>query len=328
MNSRSSTLNLTINQKKVTKKIFKYCEGFTYTDPASGESDSISLTLNDIDNKWLNAWFPKKNDALTAKIITEDWNKQDATQTLNCGRFYLDQFSVQGAPTALTIGGVSSPKSEAFDNTKRNKTWKKTTVYSIVRQIAKRYRLKLVFQANKNIRIKELEQSSSDDCSFINSLCEKYGIFLKIYNNKIIAFNRENYKKRKAKKTINKNDMLSWSYSDSLTGSYTCGKLTYTDPKTDKEVSVTYGKGKRKLVLQQEASSRDDAKKQLIAAIKAANHGLKTLSFSVPGNVSLYATNNIRITGLGRIDGKYYIDKVSHSLGSNGFETTVDCSRV
>lgn len=328
MESRSATLSLSINQKKVTKKIFKYCEGFTYTDPASGESDSLSLSLNDIDKKWLNGWFPHKNDILKAKIKTENWNKQGKNQTLDCGKFYLDQFSVQGAPTALTIGGVSSPKSEAFDNTKRNKTWKKTTVYLIVKRIAKKYKLKLVFEANKNIKIKEIEQSSSDDCSFINDLCEKYGIYIKIYNNKIIAFDREKYKKRKAKKTINKDEMLSWSYSDTLTGKYDCGKLTYTDSKKNKEVSVTYGKGKHKLVLQQEASDHADAKRQLIAAIKAANHGLKSLSFSVPGDVSIFATNNIQIKGLGKINGKYYIDKVTNSLGTSGFVTNVECSKV
>ncbi|NBI73811.1 hypothetical protein D3Z50_22900, partial [Clostridiaceae bacterium] len=53
----------------------EYNEGFSYTDPASGESDTVSITLTNIDLRWANKWMPKKGDKLTAKIIEKSWDK-------------------------------------------------------------------------------------------------------------------------------------------------------------------------------------------------------------------------------------------------------------
>ena len=45
------------------------------------------------------------------------------------------------------------------------------------------------------------------------------------------------------------------------------------------------------------------------------------------GNASLYAGQCIKIKGLAGLDGKYYIDKVKHTLGS-GYTMQLDLSKV
>ena len=44
----------------------EYTEGFTYTDPASGESDTIKITLNNTGMEWVQGWMPQKGDVITA----------------------------------------------------------------------------------------------------------------------------------------------------------------------------------------------------------------------------------------------------------------------
>ena len=70
----------------------EYNEGFSYTDPASGESDTVSITLTNIDLRWANKWMPKKGDKLTAKIIEKSWDKAGQKKTFYCGKFCLELY--------------------------------------------------------------------------------------------------------------------------------------------------------------------------------------------------------------------------------------------
>lgn len=77
-------------QKKHTASVIaEYNEGFTYTDPASGESDTVSITLTNIDLRWANKWMPRKGDKLTAKIIQKSWEKAGKKKVFIVGSFVL-----------------------------------------------------------------------------------------------------------------------------------------------------------------------------------------------------------------------------------------------
>lgn len=76
------------------------------------------------------------------------------------------------------------------------------------------------------------------------------------------------------------------------------------------------------------------AKEQLCAEINNANHGRVKLKFSVMGNWGVSAGNNLRLTGYGDglnggINGKYFVDKVTHKYTkSGGFVTSFECSGI
>ena len=80
------------------------------------------------------------------------------------------------------------------------------------------------------------------------------------------------------------------------------------------------------------ATSVFDASVQLCAEINNANHGRVKLKFSVMGNWGVSAGNNLRLTGYGDglnggINGKYFVDKVTHKYTkSGGFVTSFECS--
>ena len=62
MDPRKATASVSYNGKRIDTKLAEYLQSFSYTDVASGESDSLSLNINDRDRKWIKSWFPSKGD--------------------------------------------------------------------------------------------------------------------------------------------------------------------------------------------------------------------------------------------------------------------------
>ena len=76
MNTRRAYPTIFYNGKNISTTVDKYLESFQYTDPASGESDSISLTLGNWEGRWLAGWFPDKGATLAARVLTYNWWQQ------------------------------------------------------------------------------------------------------------------------------------------------------------------------------------------------------------------------------------------------------------
>ena len=325
MNTRRAYPTIYYNGKNISTEVDKYLESFQYTDPASGESDSISLTLGNWTGNWLAGWFPDKGATLAARILTYNWWKEGGMLQLVCGTFSLDDISFSGSPDVMTIGAVSTPAADAFKTTERTKIWEGITIQQIAGDIAKRYKLALLYDA-PTIKISTIEQSGATDSAFLDSVCKDYGLSLKVYGSKLVIFDREKYKKKPAVKTIDKADMLSYTFNTTLAGTYTGGELVYTNAK-GKEVTYKTGKGPRILKSNVSVNNAAEAQLKLDAAIAEANHSETTLSFSTMGQPTLAAGQTINITGLGRASGKYYIDKLSHSVGDS-YTTAFECSKV
>lgn len=323
--ARSAYPTVFYNGKNISATIDQYLESFQYTDPASGESDSLSITLGNWDNNWLSGWFPDKGATLTAKVNASNWHKEGDALQLDCGAFSLDDISFSGAPDTMNMGAVSAPADDAFQTTERTRTWEDITVRQIASDIAAKYRLSLVYDA-ATINIASVEQSGATDSAFLSTVCKDYGISLKVYAKKLVLFDREKYKRKGAVAEINKADMLNYSFNTTLAGTYTGGELTFTT-SGGTELKATVGAGPRILKANVSASTTEEAKLKLIAAIEEANHGETTLSFSTMGNPSLVSGQCITISGLGIADGKYYLDKVTHTVGA-AYTTAFECSRV
>ena len=313
---RKVSLDITYKGTDLDEQIQSYVTGFSYTDVASGASDSISLTLENIDKKWLNEWYPEKGSTLTAGLTTKNWEKSGKERTLACGTFIIDDISSSGPPLVETISGVSVPASNGFKATKKSKTWEDVTIEQIASKIAEEAGISFYYRA-PSIKIEEVEQSSATDSSFLYSLCEKYGLSMKVFNKKLIIFDEEIYK-RETRELIdlNEKDFLSWSGNDTTEGTYTGVKLTYTRPSTNKTTTITVGTEERLYEYNAQVSSQYDAELQANAKLRNENKKIKTLEVKIMANLNIIATSIIRVTGLGKLDGLYYVDQVKHNVGS------------
>ena len=308
-------------------KIAGHTSGFTYTDVASGQSDSVSVTMHDIDKEWLGKYMPKKGASLGAKLKLTNWNKEERVDTFDCGTFILDDISFSGRPLNCVLGGVSVPIMDDFKSKKRTQTWEKTTVRDIASEIAGRTGVSLYYDA-PTIQIPELEQNKQTDSAFLYALCEKYGLAMKVYNHKIVIFDIVAYEAKAAVLTLKETDMLSgWKYNTTVDGTYTGVELNYTDPDTDETINVVMGSSGRMLSENTQATSRYDAELQAAAKVNAANRKIETMDVPIRANIGIVASQCINISGLGNADGKYYIEKIKHSIGS-GYKMQLTLHKV
>ena len=340
---REAEIRLKYEKTDITARIENDVESFHYTDVAASKSDSMSITINARDRKWKNAWMPEKGVKLYPTIVVKNWGiggigNYNRDYSAECGAFVLDDLDFSGAPDKLTMGGVAKPNDSSFSERNRTFTWKKTSVKKIAEAIAGRYKLELKFEGDDH-DIDAKEQDATDS-AFLQDLCKDYGLVIKVYASKLWVYDREKYKEKAAVWTVyeeaqplNPNALCiepgSFKWNTKLTGTYTGGVYTYTNKKKKININVKVGTEERQLKLTSKVSSEADAKAKLVAAIKNANHGATTISFTIPGYPAGASAQCINLVGYGKMAGKYFIDEMEHTFSpSGGYKTQVKASKV
>ena len=309
---RKAKANIKYSNRNVSV-MAEYTEGFEYIDPADGESDEVRITLHNADYKWINNLMPKKKDKITAKIVMISWNKPGQKKMFNCGKFCVDDVTLSGPTLTAVISGVSVPEGNAFRSTGRNKTWKKVTLRELASKIAGKYDMKLSYTA-QTIKLEAVEQSNEDDCSFLKKLCDDYGMGIKVYSGKIVIYDKGIYEAKAPVATLNAAELQDWTYNDTLTGTYSGAEIKYTTGDDGKELTCKVGGGKRILSINEKVDSLADAQLKACGKVNTENEKPVTLTATIMGNTKISAGSTIRIRGLYKINGKYFVDKVTHKI--------------
>lgn len=307
---RESKIILDYKGSKLYAKLQSRLESFSYTEVASGSSDSISATIENIDKSFLTKNIPQLGDVIEPQIFS-NFYKEAKGSYIKCGAFHIDTVEFSGRPLVMTIEGLSQPADSGFRNTTRTKTWNNTTIEQIASEIAKNAGIKLVYDAD-TVQVKENEQNTETDSSFLSGLCKDYGLAIKIYNDKLVIFDEVKYEKKDPVVIISENDMISWNYSTTLEGAYTGVKVGYTgaDKKT---VKYLLGTEDRLLTTSPKVATLYDAELRAKALLHEANKKLTTMNVTVPSDPKIYASCNVQINGVGTANGIYYVDKITHS---------------
>lgn len=317
--SRARRASACVNYEHVdiTDDIKGCVKMLSYTDVASGESDKLSISLHDRDRKWMGAWAPRKGDHVDVNLQFSDWDAEGDVWQIYCGSFEVDEVSMSGQPPSCTIGGVSIPRSTAFNEEERTKNWEEVTVKEIAEEIASRAGISLYYEAEE-IPVRAMEQDKQTDCKFLYSVCEKFGLAMKVFAEKIVIFDEAVYEAAAPVANLTYDDFTSYTYRSALEGTFTGAKISYSDPATGEDHIVTVGGGSRIKEINEEADSASDAQKKAIAALNNANKKDTTLSGNLKAKRELIASRCINVSGFGVPDGIYYLDKVVTKISGNG----------
>ncbi len=329
--ARRASPTLKFNGTNVTTKLGKYLEKLSYTDVASGTSDSLSIELQNIETKWLADWYPTKGSKISGSISFKNWNKDFVNLSLNLGTFILDEVKFSGGPLILTMGAVAIPANESFKSRERTKTWKKVTIKKIAQGIAKRYNLTLSYSA-PNVSISSIEQSKKSDCAFLSDLCDKYGIAMKVFNKKLVIYDHKAAEKGKVVANVSRKSFIGdkWDYVDSIHGVYTGARISYKNPKKrsnnkkEKDISIYLGfkaenaAGSRVLKINETCDNRKDAYYKAAAKVNESNRAATVITGTMWANPKICAGVCVNVTGMGNANGKYYVDEVTTEIGSSG----------
>ena len=330
--SRKFTILLRYNNKKATEVVTDDMESFLWTDSASGEADSISLSMNDRTLKWLRGgWFPQEKDYVKTSIKVEHWRTKGDNRTVYCGKFAVDSMSAEGFPNTINLQAISIPIHSGFNVTQRDHTYKKTSLKTVLSEIAKRAGVKLVYSA-KNHNIDEVSQSGKTDMEFAFSLCSEYDNCMKLYNGKIVVYSQTDYEKRKSSFTLDISDLGengSYHFERDVKKMYDGVSISYNDKK-GKRMKYKYNipgkKGKRILKLDMSADSHADAERKAKAQLVSELRGAVTATFQLMGDPKYLACKVFTVTGFGKFNGRYFIDKVTHNK-SGKYTTTIQCHK-
>ncbi len=322
--TQTSVKTTGIANTSLSGKIEKQITSFDYTDVASGQSDSVSITMHDIGHEWMVSLMPIRGADIGAKIKASEW---EGLSSFDCGTFILDDISFSGKPTNCVLGGVSVPAMDDFKSLPVTHTWEKATIEQIAAQIAQAAGVALHYDAPV-VQIAEIEQNQQTNSAFLYQLCEKYGLALKVYNHKLVIFDIVAYEEKGAVASFSEKDMEKWSYKTTVEGTYTGVNLNYTDPDTEDTINVSMGAQGRMYSLNTQASSRYDAELQAAAKVNQANRAIETMDVTIKPKSGIVASQCVNISGLGKIDGKYYVDKIKHSVGSKGYTMALTLHKV
>lgn len=327
MIGRRATVELTYNGVPAPK-IAEYLSSFRYTDAASGSSDSISVELNDKDKKWINGWFPKKGDRLKPVIVKSGWDRESQVTKEYCGTFVIDSFSFTGSPVQCSIEATAMPSTSGFKATKRTQTYERTGLRNIGATIAYRNGLSLFYEGY-DVYVENAVQDKKSDCEFFNGLVTKYGLALKIFNDRLVVFDEAAYEGKRPKAVLTEADIEpGWSWNTSLLGTYTGVKYQFTHAKKGTTFSVDIGGGGRILYCDDETDNQTEATLVALAKVNSANKKTTTMRVTLMSpSWNINSTDCVMIAGLGNLDGKYYVEKAVHTIG-DASRTSLELRRV
>lgn len=315
-------------------------ESLSYTDNSSGVSDEIVLTFSGRDADWLrDDFYPEKEHDLDATIWLHNWKTNGDLLKYHCGNFTLDDLTYSGSPRQCVIRGVSVPAAQSFQVDPISKTWKKVTLKQIAQEMMAKYGMSDLYYWGPEPVIDSVEQDAQTDSAFLYDICEKQGMFLKIYKKALVIFDKALYEPRGITAYFTESDFDGkWEWNSTLHGTYTGATISYTIPRPKKGykkgdkaqvIDITVGQGPRLLHINEKAENEGEALRIAKAKVNAENEKAVTISFTAMGDPNVVATCNIEIYGMGRCNGKYFVNKVSHQVsGANGYSMNVSAYRI
>lgn len=316
----------------VTESLLPDILSFAYDDKESGEADEISLTLKDETGKWAGTWKPDGGEFIRAYI--KPGNVKEATQSLYCGKFFVDELSTSGSPRTFQLKAISVPFDKPMRRKLKSRSWEKKKLKDIAQDIAEESEMDFMWDSEENPEYDRIDQKRESDLKFLSRICGEAGLSIKVTDAKIVIFDQELYESKSPVQTftLGKSDILSWSFSATQSDTYKSCTIKYFDVKTDKEISYTYedpnaDDNGNEYAMKERANSSEEAKRMAKKRLRKLNARKLTGNMTVIGNVSLVAGTVIACKGFGSFDGNFIVEKATHSIAS-GYTTAVDLRRV
>lgn len=333
MNARKPTAQILYNGKDITKDITPYLVELSYEDKVTGESDEISVTLDDSKRLWQNAWYPEKGDQLSVVIGYADLQ-------INCGTFDIDDIELSGPPAQIVIRGIAAVVTKAL-RTKKSYVHESKTLRQIAKTVADANGLTVVGDI-ADIRINRTTQNRESELAFLKRIGAEYGYLFSVRDKQLTFTSVYKIDESASVTRIKSVQMSSYSFRDKLEGTYKSAEITYhnvdsreTVTATDTRTATVNGQqvtdatAGDTLSIRSKAENKQQAEAKAKASLYEANTKGQTGNVSVEGSPLLVAGNNVDLTGLGALSGKYQIRGSRHRISvSGGYTTEIEVRRV
>lgn len=346
LNSKSPAFSITIEGKDVTTALDARLMSLTLTDNRGFEADQLDLELDDTDGQIV---LPRRGAVIHLAL---GWKGQPLFPK---GAFTVDEIEHSGAPDRLTIRARSADFRETL-NTRREKSWHKTTVGDVVKEIAARHNLKMAL--GKDLTDKALghmDQTNESDASFLMKLARQYGAIASVKDGHLLFIRQGQGRTASGKPlpviTIERKAGDGHRFTLADRGAYTGVIATWLHTREPKKKETTQVKRRRKkvatpkepeakqgdylvgtdenvLVLNRTYANRSNAERAAKMQWERLQRGVASFSLQLSeGRADLYTEMPVKVSGFKQPidDAEWTITTLTHTVSpDNGFTTTLE----
>ncbi|MDR1219563.1 MAG: hypothetical protein LBK73_08135 [Treponema sp.] len=171
-----------------------------------------------------------------AKICVENWNQDEDSDELDTGKFKIDLCSFSGPPDKFTIKAVSIPVTSSLKREEKTNKWEEATLQEIAKTIADKTGIQLMYEVESDVKFDRVDQLQQTDMSFLMDLCVRYGVALKVTDEKMVLFEESVYEEKDPVDAFDKSEIggriIDYSFVQDTNGTVKKVELLYKDPKS------------------------------------------------------------------------------------------------
>ena len=287
-------------------------------DKAGLESDSLTLTLDDRDQKLI---IPSKG----AKM--EIWLGYDPDGLTKMGVYTVNEVSCTGGSAGREMH-IRANAADMGSSVKehREKSWTETTFGKICSSIASSNGLTVSISPDlAKMQVAHLDQSESD-MNLLSRMCAQRNAIMKVSESHVIIARRGANVTQSGKsipiQSIDGTQVSDWTCTFSDRKSYGSVKAHYTDISGGGRSTVTAGEGKPSTTLRHTYSNEAEA--QAAAQSKLAEGGRDGAKLSIQGligNPLLQAETVFNASGFrAGVDGpSWLLNEIKHTYNGSGY---------
>lgn len=337
------TFRLTMDGADITQRIEKRLISLTLTDNRGFEADQLDIELDDADGQ---LQLPRRGVQLTLAL---GWQGEPL---ISKGSYTVDEIEHTGAPDKLVLRARSADFRETL-NTRREKSWHKTTVGDMVKEIAARHKLDPALGEDMaKMAIDHLDQTNESDASFLMRLARQCGALACVKNGKLLFIRQGQGRTASGKPlpviTLTRSAGDSHRFTLADRDAYTGVIASWLHTREPAKKEITKVKRRRKstakkkepeakqgdyligtdenvLVLSRTYANRSNAERAAKMQWERLQRGVATFSIQLArGRADLYTEMPVKVCGFKKqVDGSsWIITTLTHSLGSDGGFTT------
>ncbi|UQY43267.1 phage late control D family protein [Mixta hanseatica] len=334
---------LTMDGADITQRIEKRLISLTLTDNRGFEADQLDIELDDADGQ---LQLPRRGVQLNLAL---GWQGEPL---ISKGSYTVDEIEHTGAPDKLVLRARSADFRETL-NTRREKSWHKTTVGDMVKEIAARHKLDPALGEDMaKMAIDHLDQTNESDASFLMRLARQCGALACVKNGKLLFIRQGQGRTASGKSlpviTLTRSAGDSHRFTLADRDAYTGVIASWLHTREPAKKETTKVKRRRKstakkkepeakqgdyligtdenvLVLSRTYANRSNAERAAKMQWERLQRGVATFSIQLArGRADLYTEMPVKVSGFKKqVDGSsWIITTLTHSLGSDGGFTT------
>jgi uncharacterized protein len=315
---------ITADKKDVTALIAQRLVSINITDETGLVSDTCEILLDNRDEK---LEIPARGAVLEVSLGYDD------KPLTKMGSYIVDDVEVFSPPLQMRVVGKASNTLDKNLTKKikapKSKSWHGYSLVGIITAIANNNGFRAAIDEYfTQIYISHLDQTDESDISFLNSLAQSYGAFVKLSLGKLLFFRKGTSISSSGKELptikLTAKEISDWKLRVSDMQKFGKVIAKWHNFSTGKEEDVFAGTDDPAYTMRYKFVSEARALEAAKAKLDEFKRGAENLTFSIAGNPSLSAENKVTFTDIKYLKGKnWIISSVTHSLTDQGFTTNV-----